>query len=132
MKRLTVDDLSVIHIQIIDISGGSQGLRDKGRLESVIASMHQEVFGKVVLYPTIFSKAAVLMRGIIADHPFVDGNKRTGMMSALIFLNLNNFDTSMLKDQELEDFAVQVAVEHLDIETIAHWLKAHSSGTTSK
>jgi death-on-curing protein len=125
MKFLDFDDLGIIHIQIIDASGGSQGIRDKGRIESALASMRQEVFGED-LYPSIFEKAAVLMRGVIADHPFVDGNKRTGTMAALIFLNLNNYDTSALTDQELEDFAVQVAVEHLDIPVIAAWLKAHS------
>ena len=125
MKFLVVDDLSIIHIQIIDASGGSQGVRDIGRLEAALAAMQQEVFGQE-LYATIFEKAAVLLRGIIADHPFVDSNKRTGTMSALIFLNLNNYDTSSLTDKELEDFAVQVAVEHLEIPVIAAWLKAHS------
>jgi death on curing protein len=125
MKFLTFEDLGIIHIQIIDASGGSHGIRDKGRIESAILSMQQEVFGQD-LYPTIFEKAAVLMRGVIADHPFADGNKRTGTMAALIFLNLNNYDTSALIDTELEDFAVRVAVEHLDVLTIAAWLKSHS------
>jgi death on curing protein len=125
MKYLTADDLGMIHLQVIDASGGSQGIRDKGRLDAAVGSMLQEVFGEA-LYPTIFEKAAVLLRGIIADHPFVDGNKRTGMMAALVFLNLNNYNTSALTDQELEDFAVQVAVDHLDIPIIAAWLKAHA------
>lgn len=125
MKFLNLDDLELIHLQIIDASGGSQGVRDRGRLESAVAAGRQKVFGKE-LYPTVFEKAAVLLRGIIADHPFVDGNKRTGMMAALVFLNLNDYDTSGLKDRDLEDFAVRVAVEHLDIPVIAAWLKAHS------
>jgi death-on-curing protein len=87
--------------------------------------MRQEVFGEE-LYPELHEKAAVLLRGIIADHAFVDGNKRTGIMSALVFLNLNSEDTSILTDKELEDFAVQVAVERLDVPTIAAWLRAHS------
>ena len=125
MKYLTVDDLMIIHMQIIDASGGSQGVRDSGRLESAVASLRQAVFGEE-LYPTIFEKAAVLLRAIIGDHPFVDGNKRTGMMSALIYLNLNGYDTSGLADKELEDFAVQVAVEHLAIPAIAAWLETHA------
>lgn len=126
MKFVSVEDLEIIHLQIIDASGGSEGTRDTGRLESTIAAMRQEIFGQE-LYATIFEKAAVLLRGIIADHPFVDGNKRTGMMTALIFLNLNGYDTSLLKNKHLEDFAVKVAVEHLDIPIIAAWLKAHST-----
>ncbi|MEJ0073781.1 MAG: type II toxin-antitoxin system death-on-curing family toxin [Candidatus Saccharibacteria bacterium] len=125
MKWLTLQDLELIHIQVIDASGGSQGTRDSGRLESALAAMQQEVFGEE-LYPELHEKAAVLLRGIIADHAFVDGNKRTGMMAALVFLNLNGCDTSVLTDKELEDFAVQVAVEHLDVPTIAAWLRAHS------
>lgn len=125
MKFLTLEDLEIIHLQIIDASGGSHGTRDRGRLKSALAAPRQEVFGEE-LYATIFEKAAVLLRGIIADHPFVDGNKRTGMMAALVFLNMNSYDTETLKDEELEDFAVQVAVEHLEIHTIAAWLKAHS------
>lgn len=125
MKWLTANDLAIIHIQIIDASGGSQGIRDMGRLQSAVSAPRQEVFGEE-LYPTLFEKTAVLLRAIIADHPFIDGNKRTGMMSALVLLNLNGYDTTELTDRELEDFAVQVAVEHLDIPVIAAWLKAHS------
>ena len=111
-------------MQIIDVSGGSQGVRDINRLESALASQFQEVFGED-LYPTVYEKAAVLARGVIADHPFVDGNKRTGLMAALVFLNLNDIDTTELTDKELEDFAVQIAVEHLDVPVISAWLKAH-------
>lgn len=125
MKWLTLQDLELIHMQIVDASGGSQGTRDARQLESALAAMRQEVFGEE-LYPEIHEKAAELLRGIIANHAFVDGNKRTGIMSALIFLNLKGYNTSGLADQALEDFAVQVAVEHLDVPTIAAWLRAHS------
>ena len=128
MKWLSVDDLELIHMQIIDVSGGSHGTRDRGRVESALASMKQEVFGQE-LYVSIFEKAGALSRGIIADHPFVDGNKRTGIMSALIFLNLSGYDTSNLKDQDLEDFAVKIAVDHLEIPEIAKWLEQNSTKT---
>lgn len=125
MKWLDLADLELIHFQIIDASGGSHGVRDQGRLKSALAAMKQEVFGKE-LYPTVAEKAAALVRGIIADHPFVDGNKRTGMMAALVFLNLNGCDTSKLTNQQLEDFAVQVAVEKLDVAAIACWLEENA------
>jgi len=125
MHYLAVDDLELIHIQIIDASGGSQGTRDRARLEAATASQYQEVFGSV-LYETVFDKAAALCRGIIADHPFVDGNKRTGIMAALIFLERNGKLTK-ITDKELENFAVQIAVEHLDIPVIAAWLQAHTN-----
>ena len=122
MKWLTVHDLELIHMQIIDESGGGQGTRDTGRLESVIAGMQQETFGQE-LYPSTVDKAAVLVRGIIGDHPFVDGNKRTGIMSALIFLNLNGYSTDSVEDKALEDFAVKVATNKLEVAEIAEWLK---------
>ena len=125
MKHLSVDDVEIIHMQIIDASGGSHGTRDRGRILACIASIEQQVFGKR-LYPTIFEQAAALMRGIIAGHAFIDGNKRTGIMVALIFLNLNGYDTSQISDKKLEEFAVRVATDHLDVPTIAVWLKANS------
>jgi death-on-curing protein len=125
MHYFDLDDIELIHMQIIDASGGSHGTRDRGRLEAVVATQYQEVFG-TELYETIFDKAAALCRGIIADHAFVDGNKRTGIMTALIFLERNGVATK-ISDKELEDFAVQVAVEHLDIPTVAAWLQSHST-----
>lgn len=122
MKWLTLQDLELIHMQIIDASSGSQGVRDVGRLESALASMRQVTFGQD-LYPTAYDKAAVLMRGIIADHPFIDGNKRSGVVSALVFLNLNGIDTGGLVDKDLEDFAVQVVIEDQDVPAIAIWLQ---------
>jgi death-on-curing protein len=123
-KLFSVDDLELIHMQIIDASSGSYGTRDRGRLEAVVVTQSQSVFGQE-LYETLYEKAAALARGVIADHPFVDGNKRTGIMSALIFLEQNDTETEV-DDKTLEDFAVEIAVKHLDVPAIAEWLRAHS------
>lgn len=124
MRTLTVDDLLLIHMQIIDASGGSQGVRDTGRLEAAVATQTQETFD-TVMYVSLYDKAAALCRGIIGDHPFIDGNKRTGIMTALIFLEQNGIKT-MPTDQELEDFAVSVATDHLSVQQIADWLRQNS------
>lgn len=124
MKHLKLEHILEIHVLLISETGGSQGLRDLGRLESAVAAQEQEVFGEV-LYKTIFEKAAAICRGIIGDHPFVDGNKRTAMLSCLTLLKINGYNFTA-EQRKLEDFAVQVAVEHLDIPVIAAWLKAHS------
>lgn len=116
-------------MQIIDVSGGSRGVRDEGRLRSAVEGMRQQISGRDV-YKTVFEKAGFLTRGIICDHPFIDGNKRTGLVAALVFLNLNGCDTSSLDDQELEDFAVRVAVEKLEVVDIASWLAAQSCRTS--
>ena len=124
MRYFTLEEIELLHMQIIDASGGSHGVRDRGRLESVVAVQTQEVFGKK-LYEAVFEVAGALAKGIIADHAFVDGNKRTGIMSAVVFLERNGMHTH-IADSELEDFAVRVAVEHLEIADIAKWLEKHS------
>lgn len=125
MNFLTIEELLFLHFKIIEDFGGSHGVRDEGRLESAIAAPGQEVFGKA-LYPTAFDKSAVYIRAIIGDHPFADGNKRTAITAGVIFLQRNGYALTA-SPKELEDFAVQVAVEHYDIPHIAAWLKAHSS-----
>lgn len=125
MIFLTIEQLLGLHVRAIKRYGGSVGVRDMGRLESALSSQTQEVFGKE-LYTTIHGKAAVLMRNIIADHPFSDGNKRTGSLAALTFLELNG-QRFIAKPGELEDFAVAVATERLEVEAIAEWLKTHTA-----
>ena len=124
MKYIGLEQLLQLHVLVIRQSGGSDGLRDLGRLEAAIATQTQEVFGEE-LYKGALEKAAALCRGIIADHAFVDGNKRTGMLAALTLIELNGYCFDG-KDGELEDFAVIVAVEYLEVSAISVWLKSHS------
>lgn len=123
MKILTLEQLLEIHVLVIWETRGGSSLRDLGRLESVIASQTQIVFGEE-LHKSIFDKAAAMIRGIIADHPFVDGNKRTGMLAGLTLLKINGQNFKAGKG-ELEDFAVKIAVERLDVPQIAKWLQDH-------
>lgn len=123
MILLTLEQLLEIHALVIDTTGGSGGLRDLGRLEAAIASQHQSVFGEE-LYQGVVNKSAAIMRGIVADHPFIDGNKRTAMLSALTLLALNKVEFHTKKG-EIEDFAVKIATDHLDIPIIARWLEGH-------
>src|SRR5579872_6041796 len=89
MKTITLEQLLQIHALIVNETGGSISLRDLGRLEAAIATQSQNVFGEE-LYPTLVDKAAAIIRGIIADHPFVDGNKRTAMLTGLTLLEIND------------------------------------------
>lgn len=120
-KNLNLEQLLQIHTLLIQETGGSAGVRDLGRLESVIASQTQFVFDQE-LYVGPYVKAAAIIRGIIADHPFVDGNKRTGMLSGITFLAINNIQFAG-QVGSIEDFAVKVATKHLSVEEIAQWLK---------
>lgn len=125
MKYFSLEDILLLHFKIIEDFGGAHGVRSDDRLQSVVSAPSQEAFGQL-LYPTPFEQATVYLRGIIMDRPFVDGNKRTSVTVSVIFLMRNGYNLTATT-KELEDFAVQVAVEHFDIPTIAAWLKAHSS-----
>lgn len=123
MIRLTLEQLLEIHALVGEMTGGTTGLRDIGRLEAAIASQTQNVFDEE-LYPTIIDKAAATIRRIIADHPFVDGNKRTAMLAGLTLLELNQFHFTA-KHGEIEDFAVEIATNHIDVPQISNWLRLH-------
>ena len=119
----TIEEILRLHFQVIDDFGGSHGVRDEGRLKSVVEVPRQDVFGKQQ-YKSVFEKAGVYLRNIIGDHPFSDGNKRTAITVCAIFLTRNGSELS-IEPKELEDFTMRVAVDRLDISEIAAWLKAH-------
>jgi death-on-curing protein len=127
MYYLTAEDILYLHFRIVEDFGGSHGIRDENRLKSVVNAPKQEAFG-LEQYPSIFEKSAVYACNIITDHPFVDGNKRSGVTCASVFLMKNNYSLTAT-NKELEDFAVQIAVEHLDTPAIAAWFKAHSKNS---
>jgi len=124
MNALTLEQLLQIHALVVDATGGSAGLRDLGRLEAAIATQDQNVFGEE-LYPTIIEKAAAVIRGIIADHPFVDSNKRTAMLAGLTLLEINGVHFTA-QAGEIENFAVQIATDNMDVPAIAAWLRTHA------
>lgn len=123
-KYLTLEEVLRLHFQVVEDFGGSHGVRDEGRLASLVKAPRQEVFG-VEQYPDIFQKAAVYMRNIIADHPFIDGNKRTAVTCAGIFLMRNDRQLTATT-KELEEFAIDIATRKLEIAEIVSWLKSHS------
>ncbi len=123
-KYLSIEEILRLHFQVIEDYGGSHGVRDEGRLKSVEQAPQQEIFG-TEQYASLCEKAAVYIRNIIGDHPFSDGNKRTGITVAGVFLIRNGVHlTATSKD--FEDFAVSVATNHLNIDTITKWLEAHT------
>lgn len=124
MVSLTLEQILQLHALVLVKDGGADGVRDVGRLEAAVSTQHQVVFGEE-LYATVFAKVAALMRGIIGDHPFADGNKRTAMLAGLTLLEVNGYNFTAQRG-ELENFAVRAATKHLDIDAIADWLERHS------
>ena len=124
MKLVSLEQLLQIHALLIQETGGSAGLRDLGRLEAALATQTQHVFDQE-LYEGELVKAAALIRALVADHPFVDGNKRTAMLTGLTFLRINEVSFN-IPEKALEDFAVKIAVDKLDISDIAAWLESQT------
>lgn len=125
MKYLSAEEILLIHHQLIERYGGSHGTRDLERVKSAAIAPAQVVFGKEQ-YKNVFGKAAAYARNLIADHPFRDGNKRTGMAVAAMFLKRNGY-LLQAKKGEIEDFAVHIAVDKPQVAEIASWLKKHSN-----
>jgi len=121
---LTVEQVLFIHYRLVSETGGEHGVRDLGLLESAIARP-QATFDRQELYPDIFEKAGALMESLINNHPFVDGNKRTGIACAVLFLKQNGISFSA-KNAELEKFTLRVASSNVGHSVIAKWLKNHS------
>ena len=128
MQFLTLEQILQVHAIVLLHDGGAGGVRDIGRLESVVATQHQEIFGKE-LYQTVFEKSAAIIRGIVNDHPFSDGNKRTAMLVGLTFLEINGYHF-IAKQGELEDFAVDIATKHLSVYDISKWLEKRVTSKT--
>lgn len=124
MTYLTIKQILLIHSIIIDETGGSHGLRDYGVILSLVNLPRQKVFGKE-LYPSLFLKAAVYARNIIMGHPFVDGNKRTGMTAASVFLENNDYQIIAQKG-EVEKMALRIVKRKLELKEISEWFKKNS------
>jgi death-on-curing protein len=121
---LTAEQVLFVHYRLLSETGGEHGLRDLGLLESAIARP-QVTFEGYELYPDIFEKASALMESLINNHPFLDGNKRTGIACAVLFLKQNGISFSA-KNAELEKFTLRVASSNVGRSEIAKWLKKHS------
>jgi death-on-curing protein len=127
LKLLSILQVLFIHNRIIKSTGGSQGIRDIGLLESALSRMHATYEGRE-LYPDIFSKAAALMESVCGNHAFVDGNKRVSITAAAIFLKLNGWKLTV-SQKELERFTLAVASGNKSLEEIQFWLKKNSKAT---
>jgi death-on-curing protein len=119
--HLSIEQLLAIHEFQIGRYGGSGGLRDRGALESALARP-QATFGGEDLYPEIADKAGALLHSLVANHPFVDGNKRVGAQATLIFL-LANGQKLVASPGELTALVLAVARGELGAEALAIWIR---------
>src|SRR5512133_1147062 len=102
MNYLTPQQVLFIHARLLAETGGESGLRDLALLESAVARPCA-TFDGADLYPGIFEKAAALLDSLVNNHPFVDGNKRTGITATGLFLRANGYRLRVTQT-ELETF----------------------------
>lgn len=124
MKYLTTEDVLLLHHLSIEKSGGSHELRDAGLLDAAV-HRPQATFAGEDLYPTVFDKAGALCHSLIKNHAFVDGNKRTSLLAAMTFLELNGYRFEC-EQEELVSFGLKIDNENVPPEEIAQWLKSRS------
>jgi death-on-curing protein len=123
MRYLTLGEVVVLHRRLLEQSGGASGIRDLGLLQSALAQPHA-TFGGTDLHPTPVDKAAALGFSLVANHPFVDGNKRIGHAAMEVFLVLNGFEVNASVDEQ-ERVVLSVASGELDREGFVRWLWAN-------
>ncbi len=104
---LDLDKIMRLHRSLIEHYGGIDGTRDVGLLQSAI-SMPQASFGGDYLHADIFEMAAAYLFHIVQNHPFLDGNKRTGAAAAIVFLAMNDIPIDN-DEQGLIDLTLSVA-----------------------
>ena len=125
--RPTAENVLFLHTVSIEVFGGSEGVRDLESLRAAVARPLGSSFGQDH-FSTPFERAAALAESLIRRHPFVDGNKRTAMYAAAYLLETLGYELAA-EQQELEDFAVRIALGELATADIAFWFEGHSRKT---
>ncbi|MCM1161286.1 MAG: type II toxin-antitoxin system death-on-curing family toxin [Roseburia sp.] len=125
MIRLSKEQVIKLHAKLIEVTGGSNGIRDEKMLDSALNNPFQSFNGKE-LYPSIHAKAARLCFGLVKNHAMVDGNKRLGTHAMLVFLALNGYELSY-SQTELSDIILAVASGGAGAEDILQWILKHQS-----
>jgi death on curing protein len=123
VRYLTLNEALELHRRVIGQSGGSLGVLNLDALESALAQPRM-TFGGKDLYPSLADKAAALGYSLIQNHPFLDGNKRTGHAAMEVFLFLNGFEIQASVDEQ-ERIVLQVASGEKDRKAFAVWLRDH-------
>lgn len=124
IRYLTAEQVLFIHARLIAETGGEHGLLDLGLLQSAVARP-QATFDRQDLYPNIYAKAAAFLQSLIGNHPFVDGNKRTAIASAGIFLLITGYRLKA-DNQELETFTFKCAQGLVTVDQIKFWLETNT------
>ena len=127
MIRLTKSQVLSLHSDLIQATGGIDGVRDNALLDSALESPFQTFDGKDI-YPDIQHKAARLCYSLIQNHPFIDGNKRIGVHTMLTFLSLNSIEIDC-SQCELAGMGLQAASGNMSADDLVEWINRNISQT---
>jgi death-on-curing protein len=117
---IEVRDVLTIHDRLLALHGGAPGLRDQGLLESALARPRQH--HSYVRSPDVIEMAGLYTAGIVRNHPFVDGNKRTGFVIGVLFLELHSFDFKA-SEADATQAVMGLAAGTLDEAAYVAWLR---------
>lgn len=123
---LSLDEVLVLHEDRIRRYGGTAGIRDLELLSSALGTVSAS-FGGEFLHGSLFEMAAAYLFHITRNHPFLDGNKRTGLAAALVFLSMNDVEIEAGED-ELTDLVLGVAEGRVSKAEVAVFLQTHEAG----
>jgi death on curing protein len=123
-QYLTPEQVLFLHSRLTAETGGEHGIRDLGMLLSALGRP-QATFDEKELYPDLFSKAAALLDSLVRNHPFVDGNKRTAITAAALFLRGNGYRL-IVETEEMVRFTLACAQSQVSLDEITDWIKRYS------
>lgn len=123
MIKFSSDKVLLLHRIMLEETGGSDGVRDIGLLDSALEAAYA-TFDDKELFPSKEEKAARLGVGLISNHAFVDGNKRIGMYVLLSFLELNGIYIEAT-NEEVIDVGLSIARGEMNYEQLLEWIKKH-------
>lgn len=123
MIWITVEDVIRLHSQVIQATGGLDGIRDHSALESAVCAPLQ-TFGGQELFPSEIEKIARLGYGLASNHAFIDGNKRIGALMTQLLLQWNGYRLE-LEVGELADMFISVADNAADETGLLKWIRQH-------
>jgi death-on-curing protein len=121
---LSLGEVLEIHRDQIERYGGDPGIRDLGLLQSALA-MPGAGFGGRYLHSDLFAMAAAYLFHIVQNHPFADGNKRTGAVAALVFLSLNGIEIDA-DEEEFESMVLSVAQGRSDKAAVTEFFRKYA------
>ena len=123
MIKFSKEKVLLLHQLLIEQTGGEDGIRDMGLLESALEACYATFDGQE-LFPTKEEKAARLCAGLVSNHAFVDGNKRIGVYVLLTFLEVNGIRLNVT-DEELIEIGLSLAQGTMKYDDLLSWIKKH-------